>query len=380
MRYLSAALVIFIDLFTAMDDGCPEDILATKRADIPLICTILQERMQSIYSTTSTFAGAAYGVVSNLLEAEKVKKAALHARRNSADGNMMEEAEPVGRVFKRIAQSMSESALKAEPPSTNPSSNTTTTQSSPQPGATTTTMQGALLEQPTFAQPAIAKKSGKQARRTSYAAGDTGRANKQTKTSTEHYRRPSVLDSMPDAEAPGRKLSSPGIIPPPMPAVSSSSTPAFAIDSTLATTRQGSYSSATQNSVPWQSSSQYAQEQPKQQGHGYMPDGHYASTSSHMQLPFSHRYNGDVSAPITWDTSPLFHPDPSVLLHSIGFPASHQQTDTVFARPGNEIQQQNSMAVHDPASQPPSSASQYGLNTQANTHNSTWYSDNASHY
>lgn len=86
MRWLTAAIVIFIDLYQAIDAGYSDDVLETKKAEIPGIYEILQTRQNSLYPTTRAFAHSATRVIDNLLDAEKAKRAAAYSRRNSSAG------------------------------------------------------------------------------------------------------------------------------------------------------------------------------------------------------------------------------------------------------------------------------------------------------
>lgn len=97
MRWLTAAIVIFIDLYQAIDAGYADDILELKKSEIPGIYGILQDRQRSIYGTTKSFAYSATRVIDNLLEAEKTKRSAASSRRGSIAGMSREpEAEHVG--------------------------------------------------------------------------------------------------------------------------------------------------------------------------------------------------------------------------------------------------------------------------------------------
>ncbi|KAK9897198.1 hypothetical protein P389DRAFT_54466 [Cystobasidium minutum MCA 4210] len=326
MHYLSAALVIFIDLFTGMDNGYPEEVLASKRADIPLICSLLQERMRSVYTTTATFASHAFGVVTKLLEAEKTKKAAMAAVRDSVDGSAAKESEPVGRVLKRIAQSMSESTVKNEPQSSTPSLSNPSNQSSPEDVlATSTRSTSAVAEQPTVAQP-NSKKTGKQSRRASIQPSDTtSRPSKQAKVSPETARRPSVFSVASVAESKGQR---PNAASPTLglqytaPIASSSRMPELTMDTGTAVSRHDSFSSAVDGSTVWFGASPALQER-QPASLAYTGEDSFEST----RLPSSYasqHYVEQASAPITWDVSALFSSDPSTLLHSMGFPATQQ--------------------------------------------------------
>lgn len=383
MRYLSAALVIFIDLFIAMDNGCPEEVLATKRTQIPLICDILQERMSSLHSTTSMFAAAAFGVVSNLLEAEKAKKAAMIARRNSADGTMGEEVEPVGRVFKRIAQNMTSggsSTIKAESSAGGLTSSSSTTQPSPIDGVqSVNNASGAsLTEQPTFAQPANTKRSGKQSRRASMQASDPARNVKNPKLSPTHSGPLPSTSVQPvyDAHMQQNMTFSPNLQMPALTSSSLESTPSFAMDSSTTISRHDSYNSVASGNVPWLVPGQHAMEEPQQQpnSYSYSSEGHYVASSAppHVQHNYPHGYDPQVQAPISWDTSGLFHPDPSVLLQSMGFPAAQHLPPMGYSQPEHG---------HSPALQDQSGQFAADPNQSGSTMHPSWYSStNTSHY
>lgn len=387
MRYLSAAIVIFIDLFQAMDNECTEDVLTSKRADIPLILNILQERMRSMHTTTATFAAAAFGVVHNLLEAEKAKKAAMAARRNSTDGSVVEDSEPVGRVFKRIAQNMSSaSATKIE---TSSNSSIATAQSSPkEPLATTSSTSGVtgnktpasaspLTEKPTFSHPADTNKKGsakqqhKQVRQVAGKGNATGRGRNAPKLG----RLPPLLHPTASTSASGGMSLSPGSgnLPPAShpelsPSAATVGTPTFAFDGNSNNSNNkdpqhaGAIAQAYTSIInPYvfqvQSSGTPVHDlgpnamEPIQltsiQGSNfptYYPESIYpfSGQMSDMQMstPTGTAMGGhaafytepQTAPPITWDTSSLFHPDTSVLLHSMGFPAA--QYDGGYAQQG----------------------------------------------
>jgi hypothetical protein len=349
MRYLSAALVIFIDLFIAIDEGCPEEVLAKKRMDIPLICEILQERMSSAHATTSMFAAAAFGVVSNLLEAEKAKKAAILARRNSANGTFDQELEPVGRVFKRIAQTMtggvsvtrSEGSTQSSSQASGPLSVKTTDQT---------------VEQAT-PQPSLnSKRNGEQSYHESAQTAEIGRPTKQLRLSPE-------ASNPRSAAGPTliqRTTSSPNPHLPSLTSASSSSTPTFAVDTGSSMSQHDSYTSVASSPFPWLNS-----ENTGRLGYSYMGQDGKIVTASHLpqQQSFSQGYEQQIQAvPISWDTSTLFHPDPSVLLHSMGFPATQQQSVMGFT---------HSDMDHSPALS--TQSGQYVASAQGAPQSRSWY-------
>jgi hypothetical protein len=329
MRYLSAALVIFIDLFMAMDDGCLDEVLAAKRADIPLVCSILQERIQSIYQTTSTFAAAAYGVVTNLLEAEKVKRAAISARRNSIDGRGVQESEPVGRVFKRIAQNLSApSGVHSE--SFSGSSNATpTVYSSPQDGTLSTEPKSIVntAEDPIPVQVPAAKRQHKQVKRVSGIVDDE-RSAKVPKRSPTDTRLPSLSASTVVSDGFTRPASTPLSQQPPVFASPAPYLP------NLSSGPNVDYQAGMNSYASWQSD-EYLDDSSllQTQRHESFSYPSAGTASNSLDSGYGQMFAQQSQPPITWDTSGLFHPDPSVLMHSIGFstPSTpHHQGEAVF--------------------------------------------------
>lgn len=351
MRYLSAALVIFIDLFIAIDEGCPEEVLAKKRMDIPLICDILQERMSSAYSTTSMFAAAAFGVVSNLLEAEKAKKTAVSARRNSANGTFDQELEPVGRVFKRIAQTMTggASATKSE------GSAQSSSQAIGQPSVKSTDH---AIEHATSQPSFSSKRSVKQARRESVQnATESAGPTKTIRMPSDPSNPRSAVGPISDNSVIQRTTSSPNPHLSSLTSASSRSTPTFAMDNGSSLSQHDSYTSVANSPFPWLNS--------ETQGYPYMGvDGKMTITPHlHQQQAFSQGYEQQIQAvPISWDTSTLFHPDPSVLLHSMGFPNTQQQSVMGFTQDDMD---------HSPALS--NQSGQYITTTQGASQPTAWY-------
>lgn len=393
MRYLSAALVIFIDLFIAMDENCPEEVLAAKRVDIPLICDLLQERMRSIYSTTAMFATAAYGVVTKLLEAESGKKAAMLARRNSVDGSAVGELEPVGRVLKRIAQSMSESAIKVEPHSMPiPSSNDTTNQSSPQDDLSSSIKTGsAAPDSTTSVSISSSKKAGKQSRRASIQASDTAtRPAKQVKVSPIDTRRPSVFNEPvgPESHLQRTHGASSSLTLPTMPlSASSAATSTYPTDAATLASRHNSYSSAADGSLAWFGTSNVAQEQQPQATYSFTGDGSFDSASHVPSSYAGQQLYQQLSAPISWDVTNLFHPDPSVLLQTMGFPTAQGQSQHHLSTsspnlPSRLVSSHGQARGTQPGIMPdtPNQASQYGLSNNPTAGSSTTWNPYTNHY
>lgn len=370
MRYLSAALVIFIDLFIAMDNDCPEEILAQKRSDIPLICEILQERMSSVHSTTSKFATAAFGVVSNLLEAEKAKKATMVSRRNSTDGKAVGEVEPVGRVLKRIAENMSSGAsIKAEDSHLSAAS-TYSTQTQSSLAAGTSAASGSAqrpTDQASFPQSSSAKRSI-DLRRASVPITDSGRYVKMPKLSPAqqpngHQGVPETASSDPHLNLNSASSSS-TLHMPSLASGSSSSTPSFAVDGDTSSSRQESFNSTIAGSYPW------VPPDTQNANYTYLNNGNFVTVTP-LQQTLAQGYQQQLQAtPISWDTSTLFHPDPSVLLHSMGFPAARPETVLAYA-PSDQPGQ-------GPA--PPDQGLQYVTQAQTNTVQTSWYSSSGEQF
>lgn len=348
--------------------------------------------MRSIYSTTAMFATAAYGVVGNLLEAEKAKKAAMLARRNSVDGSAVEESEPVARVLKRIAQSMSESAIKVESHSIPiSSSNDTTNQSSPQDDLSSSTKTGAAApESTTSVSVSSSKKAGKQSRRASLQASDiSARPAKQLKISPIDTRRPSVFGEPTDPESQlqrGHGASSSLTLPTMPLSASSAGTPMYPTDAVTLTSRHNSYSSAADGSLAWFGTSNFPQV-PPQPTYSFTGDGSFDSVS-HVPSTYAgqHSYQ-QVSTPISWDVSNLFHPDPSVLLQSIGFPTAqgqgHQHLSTSSTGlPSRLLSSYDQARGAQPGIMPdtPNQAAQYGLSNNPAEGSSTSWNPYSNHY
>jgi hypothetical protein len=106
--------VLFIDLFQAIDGGCPDEVLEIKKAEIPGIQSILHARTKSCYPPVRNFAFAAMRVIENLNEAEKAKRLSAKSRRDSITATTEEKAEPVGSVF-QVGLLRRESCMQADP-------------------------------------------------------------------------------------------------------------------------------------------------------------------------------------------------------------------------------------------------------------------------